>query len=143
MENNFIEAIIQLPTDLFYGTDIATVIIILNKSKNNNKIFFVNASNEFVKVTNANKLSDNNINKIFDYYSNLKEEKYFSKLVNISLIVNNDYDLNVSRYVKQKIKKKEFDIISLNKNIKEKVSLVNFLRAEIEQIIKELEGETN
>ena len=143
VENNFIEAIIQLPTDLFYGTDIATVIIILNKSKNNNKIFFVNASNEFVKVTNANKLSDNNINKIFDYCSNLKEEKYFSKLVDISLIVNNDYDLNVNRYVKQEIKKKEFDIISLNKNIKEKVSLVNSLRVEIEQIIKELEDETN
>ena len=141
VDNNFVDLIIFTPDKLFYGTPIATCIMVLSKNKNSSKTMFIDASNEFKKITNGNQFTQNNINKILDHYQNQKELKYFSKIVDYSTIVENDYDLSVQRYVKRKITKKKINISDLNKQIEEVVNSVNSLRNEIDSIIKEISDE--
>ena len=142
IDNNFVDTIIQLPSNLFFGTSIATCIMVLKKSKSENKTLFIDATNECVKVTNNNKLTDDNIQKIVDTFV-AKEEKveYFSRFVPNSEIADQDYNLSVSTYVEPEDTREKIDIKVLNAEIKEIVAREQVLRDEIDKIIAEIEGE--
>lgn len=141
IDNNYIDAIIQLPDNLFYGTSIATCIMVLKKSKSENNTLFIDASKEFVKVTNNNKLTDENIEKIVSTCYERTETEYFSKLVPNDVIAEKeDYNLSVSTYIEQEDTSGKIDITELNAQIAEIVAKENTLRAEIDKIIKEIEG---
>lgn len=138
IDNNFIDCIIQLPDNLFYGTSIATCIMVLKKSKSENSTLFINASKECKKVTNNNKLTEKNIEKIISLYTNREDVEYISRLVPNSEISQEDYNLSVSTYVEQEDTREVIDITVLNKQIEEIVAKENILRAEIDKIINEI-----
>lgn len=140
IDNNFVEAIIQLPDNLFYGTTIATCILVLKKSKKDNKILFIDASKEFVKVTNSNKLTDQNIENVITHLNDRKDSQYLTKLVTIDDVAEQDYNLSVSTYVEQKDTREKVDIDQLNKDIEEVVKRENELRKAIDKIIADLKG---
>lgn len=139
IENNFVDCIIQLPDNLFYGTSIATCIMVLKKSKSENSTLFIDASREFVKVTNSNKLTDENIAKIIAAFESRANEDYFARLVNNGDIAAQDYNLSVSSYVEQEDKREAVDIGKLNAEIEAIVARENVLRDEIVKIIAEIE----
>ncbi len=142
IDNNYVDTIIQLPSNLFFGTSIATCIMVLKKSKSENKTLFIDASNECVKVTNNNKLTPENIQKIVDTFMAKEEEvQYFSRLVPNSEIAEQDYNLSVSTYVEPEDTREKIDIKVLNAEIKEIVAREQVLRDEIDKIIAEIEGE--
>ncbi|MDD6205363.1 type I restriction-modification system subunit M [Succinivibrio sp.] len=140
IDNNFVDCVIQLPSNLFFGTSIATCIMVLKKSKTDNTTLFIDASNEFVKVTNNNKLSEQNIQHIVDVYGSRESVKHFSTLVSNEKIVENDYNLSVTTYVEQEDTREVIDIKVLNADIKKIVAREEILRAEIDKIIAEIEG---
>lgn len=140
IDNNFIDCVIQLPGNLFFGTSIATCIMVLKKNKSDNNILFIEASKEFVKVTNNNKLSDENIQHIVDAYGSRENVKYFSASVPNEKISENDYNLSVSEYVESEDTREKIDINVLNAEIEQIVKKESFLRAEIAKIISEIEG---
>ncbi|MCL2322594.1 MAG: type I restriction-modification system subunit M [Oscillospiraceae bacterium] len=140
VDNNFVDCVIQLPDNLFYGTSIATCIMVLKKSKSDTSTFFIDASLEFVKVTNGNKLTDENIDAILDYYTTRKNEDYFTRLVPNAEIAEQNYNLSVSTYVIQKDKREAIDINKLNAEIKKIVEIQEGLRNKISAIIAEIEG---
>ena len=114
--------------------------MVLKKSKSENSTLFIDASKEFVKVTNNNKLTDENIEKIVSTCHERTETEYFSKLVPNDAIAEEDYNLSVSTYVEQEDTSEKIDIAELNAQIAEIVAKENTLRAEIDKIIKEIEG---
>ena len=140
VDNNFIDCIIQLPSNLFFGTSIATCIMVLKKGKTDNRVLFIDASSECVKVTNNNKLTPENINKIVDTFAQRAEEAHFSHLVEYSEVQENDYNLSVSTYVEAKDTREKIDIVKLNAEIAQIVARENELRAAIDQIVAEIEG---
>lgn len=140
VDNNFIDCIIQLPSNLFFGTSIATCIMVLKKGKTDNKVLFIDASSECVKVTNNNKLTPENINKIVDAFAQRAEEAHFSHLAECSEVQENDYNLSVSTYVEAKDTREKIDIVKLNAEIAQIVARENELRAAIDQIMAEIEG---
>lgn len=141
IDNNFVDCVIQLPSNLFFGTPIATCIMVLKKSKADNKVLFIDASAEFEKATNNNKLSDKNITKIVEHFSSRTDDPYFSRLVDYKEISEEqDYNLSVSTYVEQENTKEIVDIKELNSEIQKIVEREAILRAEIDRIIKEIEG---
>ena len=141
IDNNFVDCVIQLPSNLFFGTPIATCIMVLKKSKADNKVLFIDASAEFEKATNNNKLSDKNITKIVEHFSSRTDDPYFSRLVDYKEISEDqDYNLSVSTYVEQENTKEVVDIKELNSEIQKIVEREAILRAEIDRIIKEIEG---
>lgn len=140
VDNNFIDCIIQLPSNLFFGTSIATCIMMLKKGKTDNKVLFIDASSECVKVTNNNKLTPENINKIVDTFAQRTEEAHFSHLAEYSEVQENDYNLSVSTYVEAKDTREKIDIVKLNAEIAQIVARENELRAAIDQIVAEIEG---
>ena len=139
VDNNYVDCIIQLPSNLFFGTSIATCIMVLKKSKADNKTLFIDASNEFVKVTNNNMLTDENISKIVGVFENREEIEHFSHLAAFDEIAEQDYNLSVSTYVEQKDTREKVDIVKLNAEIKEIVARQATLRAAIDDIIAEIE----
>ena len=139
VDNNFIDCIIQLPDNLFFGTSIATCIMVLKKSKKDNNILFIDASKECVKVTNNNKLTDENIDNVVKIFTDRKDIDYVAKLVSNTEIGENDYNLSVSTYVEKEDIREKIDIVELNKQIEEIVSKEQVLRAEIDKIVKEIE----
>ena len=143
IDNNYIDAIIQLPSNLFFGTSIATNIMVLKKSKEDNNVLFIDASKECVKVTNNNKLTDENIANIIDTYTEYKDKEYAAKVVTTKDVENEDYNLSVTTYVEQEDTREVIDIKVLNKEIKEIVAKEEVLRAEIDKIIAEIEGDNN
>ena len=138
IDNNFVDCIIQLPDNLFFGTPIATCIMVLKRGKNDNRTLFIDASNECIKITNNNKLTQENIDNIVSIFENRKEIKHISHLANYNEIVEKKYDLSVSAYVEKQSKKLEIDIIDLNSKIDNIVENENKLRQEINDIIKKL-----
>ena len=140
VDNNFIDCIIQLPSNLFFGTSIATCIMVLKKGKTDNKVLFIDASSECIKVTNNNKLTPENINKIVDTFAQRVEEAHFSHLAEYSEVQENDYNLSVSTYVEAKDTREKIDIVKLNAEIAQIVARENELRAAIDQIVAEIEG---
>lgn len=139
VDNNFVDCIIQLPDKLFFGTSIATCIMVLKKNKMDNKILFINAENECVAVTNANKLTDDNIANIIGCWAERKNKKHVTKLVTIDDVAEQDYNLSVSTYVEQKDTREKVDINQLNKELAEIVKRENELRKAIDEIVKDLE----
>lgn len=139
IDNNFVDCIIQLPDNLFFGTSIATCIMVLKKSKKDNSTLFIDATNECVKVTNNNKLTDKNIENIVDIFTKREDKEYVAKLVSNKEIEENDYNLSVSTYVEKEDTREKIDIDVLNKEIDEIVARENVLREEIKKIISEIE----
>lgn len=140
VENNYVDTVIQLPPNLFFGTSIATCIIVLKKSKATSDVLFIDASEEFIHVGNLNNLSDENIEKIYSTYMERKEVEYFSKLVSNDEILENDVNLSVSSYVEKKDDREEIDIHKLNAEIKEIVAREQELREKIDAIVADLEA---
>jgi type I restriction enzyme M protein len=140
IDNNFVDCVIQLPDNLFYGTSIATCIIVLRRSKSENSTLFVDASCEFIKVTNSNKLTRENIDKIVAAYTERNHVPYFVKLVPNGDIAEQGYNLSVSTYVEQENKRESVDIAALNAEIERIVEREEVLRREIAAIIAEIEG---
>ena len=138
IDNNFVDCIIQLPDNLFFGTSIATCIMVLKKSKKDNSTLFIDATKECVKVTNNNKLTDENIENIVKTFTDRKDIDYVSKLVSNKEIGENDYNLSVSTYVEKEDTREKIDINVLNKEIDEIVTRENVLREEINKIINEI-----
>ena len=142
IDNNYVDTVIQLPANLFFGVSIATCIIVLKKSKRENKTLFIDASKLFVHEGNKNKLSPENIKAIVDEYADRKEVPHFSALVPNAKIAENGYNLSVSSYVEAEDTRPQTDIRELNARIERIVENENRLRAEINAIIKELEEQT-
>ena len=140
VENNFIDCIIQLPSNLFFGTSIATCIMVLKKSKTENSVLFIDATKECVKVTNNNKLTEDNIAAIVDAFASREEKKHFAHLAPFDEVKENDFNLSVSTYVEQEDTREVIDIKKLNAEIAEIVKREEVLRAEIDRIIAEIEG---
>lgn len=140
IDNNFIDCIIQLPSNLFFGTSIATCIMVLKRSKSDNRTLFIDASNEFVKVTNNNKLTDENITRIVDEFVSRNDIAHFARCVPHDEIKSQDYNLSVSSYVEQEDTREVIDITKLNAELEEIVARERVLRDEIAKIIAELEG---
>lgn len=143
VDNNFIDCIIQLPSNLFFGTSIATCIMVMKKNKTDNRTLFIDASSECVKVTNNNKLTAENIARIVDVFAKHEEIPHFSKLAEYQDIVDNEYNLSVSTYVEAKDTREKVDIVKLNEEIREIVAREDHLRAEIDRIIAEIEVGTD
>lgn len=141
IDNNFIDCVIQLPENLFFGTSIATCILVMAKNKTENKVLFIDASKEFKKETNNNILEEKNINTIVEEFKNREEKEYFSRYVDRDEIVENDYNLSVSTYVEKEDTREKIDIKVLNKEIDETVKKIDELRASINEIVRELEDE--
>lgn len=139
IDNNYIDCIIQLPDNLFYGTSIATCIMVLKKSKKDNSILFIDASKEFTKATNNNKLTQKNIETILNAFKGRKDIEYLAELVPNSKIAEQGYNLSVSTYVEKEDAKEEIDITALNAEIKRIVAREQALREEIDKIIAEIE----
>ena len=140
VENNFIDCIIQLPANLFYGTSIATCIMVLKKSKTDNSVLFIDAAKECIKVTNNNKLTEENITAIINAYTSREEAAHFAHLAPFDEVKENDFNLSVSTYVEQEDTREVIDIKKLNAEIAEVVKREDVLRAEIDKIIAEIEG---
>ncbi len=140
IDNNFVDCIIQLPSNLFFGTSIATCIMVMKRGKTDAKTMFIDASNECIKVTNNNKLTAENIKRIVDTYANREEVQHFSHLASFEEISENDYNLSVSAYVEAEDTREKVDIVKLNAEISEIVAREQVLRDEIDKIIAEIEG---
>jgi len=140
VDNNYIDTVIQLPPDLFFGVTIATCIIVLKKSKKDNKTLFIDASKEFVRGGNKNKLSEENRLKILNAFTTRKDAEYFAKLVDNKTIADNDYNIAVSSYVVSEDTREVVDIIELNEKIKEIVKRQQKLRAAIDEIVGRIEN---
>ena len=143
IDNNFIDCIIQLPSNLFFGTSIATCIMVLKKNKTDTNVLFIDATSECVKVTNNNKLTDDNIKNIVTAFSSRKEKEYYAHLASYEEVKANDYNLSVSTYVEQKDTREKIDIVKLNAEIKQIVAREQVLREEIDRIIQEIENGEN
>lgn len=141
VDSNFIETIISLPSNLFYGTSIAVNILVLSKHKSDTKIQFIDASGEgfFTKETNNNVLEPEHIDKIIEIFDKKEDVDYIAKSVNYKSIADNDYNLSVSSYIEVEDTRPKTDIKELNERIRRIVARENELRTEIDKIVAELE----
>ncbi|VEJ47809.1 type I restriction-modification system, M subunit [Campylobacter jejuni subsp. doylei] len=139
IEENFVDCVISLAPNLFFGTSIAVCILVLRKNKTDKNTLFINANEEFIKVTNKNMLSKENLENILKLYTDRVEVPHLSKLVSIEEIAKNDYNLSVSSYVEVKDTREIIDIKVLNKEIEEIVKRQSVLRNRIDSLVRELE----
>jgi type I restriction enzyme M protein len=138
IDNNYVDAVIQLPPDLFFGTTIGTCIVVLKKSKNDNSTLFIDASSEFIRGGNKNKLSEANRLKILEAFKERKDIQYFAKLVENKTIAENDYNIAVSSYVVAEDTREVVDITELNAEIERIVAKQSELRVAIDEIVKSI-----
>lgn len=141
IDNNFVDTVIQLPSDLFFGTSIATCILVLKKNKTDNNILFVDASDECVRNTNKNKLSDENINNIINVLKDRKSIENKSYLASYDEVKDNDYNISVNSYLKTNDNDTIIDIEEVNRKLSQVVPRQQKIREELEEIIKELEAD--
>ena len=139
IDNNFVDTVIQLPSDLFFGTSIATCILVLKRNKTDNNILFVDASDECVRNTNKNKLSDENINNIINVLKDRKSIENKSYLATYEEVKDNDYNISVNSYLKTNCEDNTIDIKAVNEKLSQVVPRQQKIREELEAIIKELE----
>ena len=139
IDNNYVDTVIQLPPDLFFGTTIATCIIVLKKSKTDNKVLFVDASAQFVRQGNKNKLAPANQHAILDAFTNREDVAHFATLVDQETIAGNGYNIAVSSYVEAEDTREAVDIEELNAEIARIVARQSELRAQIDAIVADLE----
>lgn len=140
IDNNYVDAVIQLPADLFYGTTIATCIIVLKKSKTDNSVLFIDGSAEFKRVGNKNKLTADHQQSILLAYENRGNEDHFVKLVSNADIAVNGYNIAVSSYVEQEDTREVVDIDVLERDIERIVARQTALRTDIDAIVADLRG---
>ena len=141
VENNFVHTIIQLPPDLFFGTTIATCIIVLKKSRVDDKVLFVDASSQFVREGNKNRLNKENRKHLLSLAFERKDVEHVAKLVSIDDIAANDWNLSVSSYVEPEDTREKVDIAELNNRIAGIVERQQQLRESIDAIVAELEAD--
>ena len=139
IENNYIDAVIQLPSDLFFGTTIGTCILVLKKNKNDNSILFIDASNEFVRLESKNKLSNENIDNICKIINERKEIKNKSVVISNEDVIKNECNISVNSYIRNDEGTKELNIKEINNELTEIVKKENLIRNELEKIINKLE----
>ena len=139
VDNNFIDCVIQLPANLFFGTSIATCIMVLKRGKADNKTLFIDASGECIKVTNNNRLTAENIQRIVSVFARREEIKHFSHLAEYGEITENSYNLSVSAYVETEDTREKIDIVKLNAEIEAIVAREQVLRDAIAKVITEIE----
>ena len=137
-EKNWLDAVIGLPANLFFGTSIPTCILVFKKCKKNDDIFFIDASKEYESGKNQNRLTDENIEKILDTYINRKDVEKYAHAVFLEEIEENDYNLNIPRYVDTFEEEEEIDIKAVMKEIKELEAKRDELDKEINVYLKEL-----
>lgn len=140
VDNNFVETVISLAPNLFYGTSIAVNILVLSKHKEDTKIQFIEAGELYQKETNNNILTDEHIEKIIEAFDSKNDIKYFAKSAELEEIAKNDYNLSVSSYVEAKDTREKIDIKALNSQIAEIVAKENTLRSEIDKIVEEIDA---
>ncbi len=140
VDNNYVDTVIQLPPDLFFGTTIATCVVVLKKSKRDNKTLFIDASAEFVRSGSKNKLTDGNRQKILEAFTGRTDIAHFARLVENGAIAANGYNISVSSWVQQEDLRKAIDIKTLNGEIAQIVVRQQALRTQIDAIVADLEG---
>lgn len=142
VDNNFVETVISLAPNLFYGTTIAVDILVLSKHKTENKTQFINVSGEafFKKVTNNNMMTDTHIDQVMKMFDSKEDVAHVAVSVDNTKIAENDYNLSVSSYVEAKDTREKIDIVELNKSLENTVRKVSELRADIDAIVKEIEA---
>ncbi|WP_417562352.1 type I restriction-modification system subunit M [Microbacterium sp.] len=140
VDNNFIDTVIQLPPDLFFGTTIATCIIVLKKSKADNSVLFVDASARFVRSGNKNKLTPDDQQAVLDAFTAREDAAHFATLVSNTDLAANDYNIAVSSYVEQEDTREQVDITELNARIAQIVARQQELRTSIDAIVADLES---
>ncbi len=140
VDNNYVDTVIQLPPDLFFGTGIQTCILVLKKSKKDNRVLFINAEREFARFGNKNKLRPEDIEKVLATYADRIDANFFSRNVDHTEIAKNDYSLSVTSYVVAEDTREVVDIKLLNKSISEIVNRQVMLRTEIDKIVANFEG---
>lgn len=141
IDNNYVDCVIQLPDNLFFGATIATCIMVLKKSKSDNNTLFIDASKKCVKITNSNKLTQDNIASILKVFTDRQNIDYVAKLVSNDEIAKQDYNLSVSAYVEKEDTREVIDIAKLNADIEKIVLRETELRTATAEIIRDLEGE--
>jgi len=140
VDNNYVDTVIALAPNLFFGTSIAVNILILAKNKRHSETAFIDAGNIFKKETNNNILTEENIAEILKLFADKQDVDYKMKMVSYEAIKENNYNLSVSSYVEQEDKSEKIDIQKLNAELKETVEKIDKLRAEIDQIVAEIEA---
>ncbi|WP_394255836.1 type I restriction-modification system subunit M [Pseudoclavibacter helvolus] len=140
IDNNYVDAVIQLPPDLFFGTTIATCILVLKKSKKTSDVLFIDASAEFKRVGNKNKLLEEHLARILEAFTTREVEDYFTAVVGNEDIAANDYNIAVSSYVEAEDTREQVDIVELNAEIARIVARQSELRTAIDEIVADLEG---
>ena len=139
VDNNYVDCVIQLPANLFFGTGIATCVLVLKKSKRDNHTLFIDASQMFVKVGNINNLASEHIDRIVGLFTDRADVAHEANLVPNSEIAEQDYNLSVSTYVEKEDTREVINIRQLNAEIKQVSERVNQLRAEIDSLIAEID----
>ena len=141
VDNNYVETVISLAPNLFFGTTIAVNILVLSKHKTDTNTQFIDASGLFDKKTNNNELSDQHIEEIMQVFDSKADVAHFAKSESFEAITANDYNLSVSSYVKAVDNREVVDISKLNAEVKTTVARIDLLRSEIDAIVAEIEGE--
>src|SRR5690554_6656328 len=141
MDNNYVETVISLAPNLFYGTTIAVNILVLSKRKSDTNTQFIDASGLFKKETNNNVLLREHIEKVIEIFDSKADVAHFAKQVSFEAIAANDYNLSVSSYVEAEDTREVIDITQLNADLKTTVAKIDRLRADIDAIVAEIEGE--
>ena len=140
VDNNYVETVIALAPNLFFGTSIAVNILVLSKHKSNTQTQFIDASGLFKSATNNNILEEEHIEQILKLFADKEDVPHLAKSVSFEEIVNNNYNLAVSSYVEQKDTREVINIDELNAQIRKTVANIDRLRAEIDKIVAEIEG---
>lgn len=140
VDQNYIDAVIQLPADLFFGTTIATCILVMKKNKSDTKVLFIDASGEFMRGSAKNKLNDDHMKRILDCFAKRETHEYYSRLVNHKEIKEKEYNISVGTYVTAKDNREIINISKLNTRIGEIVARQQMLRTQIDAIVADLEG---
>ncbi|OAL09739.1 restriction endonuclease [Candidatus Mycoplasma haematobovis] len=143
IDNNHVDCVISLASNLFYGTQTPTCIMVLKKNKKDSNILFIDATKEFIKVKNSNKLTEQNIQNILNAYKERTDKQYFCRLVTHAEVTEQKWNLSVDTYVEKEDTREKIDIKELNAKIASTVEKINYLRSEIDQIIKEIESDSN
>ena len=142
IDNNFVETVISLAPNLFFGTSIAVNILVLSRNKTNTKTQFIDASGTdfYKKETNNNILTEDQIEKIIKIFNDKEDIDHVSKNIDVDKIAEENYNLSVSSHVEAKDTREIIDINILNEEIKATVSKIDRLRAEIDKIVSEIEA---
>lgn len=140
VDNNYIETVISLAPNLFFGTSIAVNILVLSKHKADTRVQFIDASGLFKKATNNNILTDEHIENIMQVFDSKDDTEHFARSVPFEAIRENDYNLSVSSYVEARDNREVVDIVQLNAELKTTVAKIDRLRSEIDAIVAEIEG---